>query len=132
MIKLGIVLALTGIILLIAAAAQAIQNRSYALSSGDATATVTHKSRIRTKRATRYELTVAYTVDGVDYTRRVGATPAEYNTTLSEGDQIPIKYKPDNPKKAVRSRDLQPKNVRVILITGAALLAVGAVLFLLG
>jgi len=44
---------------------------------------------------------------------------------------VEISYKPQKPKQAVSSKALEPKNVRVVLIVGAALVAVGAALYFL-
>ncbi len=131
MIAFGIMLLMAGVIVLIAALAQYLQNRSYAASSEDATATVTGRRKRHVKNGVAYELRVSYTVDGNSYERTVGATATEYEQIL-EGQSLALKYKPHNPQKAVRPESLHPRNFRIALIIGLVLTAAGAILYLLG
>ena len=131
MIAFEIMLILAGIIVLIAAAAQAGQNRSFAACSETTIGTVTRKRSRNVKNGKSHELTVSYTVDGTPYEKVVGALLSEFES-IAEGDNIELRYKPDNPRKAVRPEQLNPKNVRIVLIVGAVLLVLGVVLFFIG
>ena len=77
MIAAGIMLALAGMIALIAAAAQAAQNHSYAACSGGVTGKVIRKRKRNVKNGVSRELTVSYTVNGAAYEWVVGAPPPE-------------------------------------------------------
>ena len=126
----GLMLALAGIILLIAALAQAVQNRSYAACSEKAAATVTHKTSRKTKNGRSYELLVAYEVNEIAYEKWIGVRAEDFNV-VNTGDPFEILYKPQNPKHAVSPASIRPRNVRTVLIIGAALTAVGIALFML-
>lgn len=131
MIGFGLMLAFAGIIVLIAGAAQAMQNRSYAACSETVMGTVTRKRSRNVKNGKSHELTVSYTVDGTAYEKVVGALLTEYNA-INEGDEIELRYKPDNPKKAVRPEMLKPRNVKIVLVVGAVLIIAGVALFFIG
>lgn len=131
MTAFGIMLGFAGIIVLIAGLAQAAQNRSYAACSEAATGTVMRKRSRYVKNGVSHELTVSYTVGGIAYEKVVGALLSEYEQ-IAVGDAIDLRYKPDNPKRAVRPEQLQPKNVRIVLIVGAVLLAAGVALYFIG
>lgn len=127
---LGLILAFAGVIVLIAAMAQALQNRSYAACSEKAEATVTHKTSRKVKNGRAYELHIAYEVDGNAYEKWIGVNADAFAAT-EVGSKCEVLYKPQNPKRAIYPANLSPRNVRTVLIIGAALTAVGVALFLL-
>ena len=131
MTAVGIMLGFAGIIVLIAGLAQGAQNRTYAACSETVKGTVTRKQSRNVKNGKSHELTVSYTVGGIAYEKVVGALLSEYNQ-IAVGDAIDLRYKPSDPKKAVRPGQLQPKNARVVLIVGAVLLVAGVALFFIG
>ncbi len=131
MIIFGIMLILAGVIVLIAAFSQWLQNRSYAACSASVMATVTRKTSRVTKRGRVYELYVAYTVDGVPYEKWVCSKADEFDG-ISEGGQVELRYKPRAPKHCVRVWQLSPKAVRALFIVGAVLTVVGVALYLAG
>lgn len=120
-----------GIIMLISALAQAIQNRSYAQCSLPVNGRVTQKRSRNVKHGMVYEFTVTYTVDGIVYERIVGALPEEMSR-VDIDDGIELLCKPDNPKRVVRPAQLAPRNVKIVLIIGAALTVAGVALFVIG
>ena len=48
------------------------------------------------------------------------------------GGKYDVLYRPHLPKKAVNLENLRPRTVRVVVILGAALTALGAILFVIG
>ncbi len=76
----GILLAIAGVIVLIAALAQALQNRSYAACSEKMQVTVAQKTSRRVKNGRVYELYVNYNVNGIDYERWIGVGADEFNS----------------------------------------------------
>lgn len=128
MIPVGIMLALLGVILLISAFAQLLQNRSYAACSGKTEAAVENKTSRLVKGGRVYELYVKYTVDGAQYEKWVGSKADEFDD-IQEGQTVDIRYKPKNPKNCARPFQLATKNVKVVGILGAVSAAVGIVLY---
>lgn len=129
--EIGFMLLALGIILLIGALFQYLQNRTFS-KAARTSATVTHKShRYASKKGTIYEFTLEYSVEGVCYQRYLHVSAGEYNGT-GVGDKFEILYLPDRPKKIMRPGDANPRNVRVIAAVGAVAAAAGSVLFALG
>ena len=128
MTTIGSVLALAGMVLLVAALAYRAQNKLYIVCTEETRATVTGKQR-RNKRS--HVLTVSYSVQGVPFENAVGAAPEEW-AALSVGDQIPLQYKPSDPRIAVRPRKTFARASQTVLILGVILMAVGMVLTYLG
>ena len=131
MIAFGFALLLAGIIMLICALAQYGQIRSYAAGSESVVGAVTYKRSRQRKNGISYELTVAYTVNGVAYKRDVGAGVREWDA-IAVGQPLKLIYKLDDPKKAVRPAALNPQNARIILIIGVVLTVAGVVIFMIG
>lgn len=131
MTAVGILLILTGAILLICALAQWLQKRSYSACSENVSATITRMRKRNVKNGVAYELTCAYTVDGTSYEKVIGVTRTEYEA-LCEGRKYELLYKPADPKRAVRPQNLNPNSTRILLLVGFAVTVVGVVLFLLG
>ena len=131
MIAIGIMLILLGGIFLIAALAQGLQSRSYVACSETTKATVENKTSRLVKNGRVYELYVKYTVDGTTYEKWVGSKADEFSD-IHEGEKIDVRYKPGDPKKCARPFQLAPKNGKVVAILGAASVAVGVALYLLG
>lgn len=129
MLKYAIMFLAAGVIFLIITLAQWLQNRSYAACSERTTAVIDAKTKRHTKHGHVYELHAVYNVNGVEYKKWLAATATDYDT-YSEGQSIEIAYKPHNPKKCIRPFQLEPKQVKVLFITTAVLIAIGAVLWL--
>ena len=126
----GIVLVLIGIGMLIGAAAAVGKRRTFA-EAESVTGTIIGKRKWKRKNGTAYELILSYTVDGTEYHKTVGSVRSEYQA-VAEGDPIALLVRPDKPKRVVRPETLEPKNVRILLLCGAAFIGIGIVLFLIG
>lgn len=130
MIGFGLVLALAGVILLIAGAAQALQNRAFR-DAQMVTGTVINKRSKQMKNGRAYLLKLSYSVDDIAYERELGVSKTEYDG-IELGQPYEVQYRPDKPKKILRREDTAPKNAKVILILGTVLLVVGvAMLFII-
>lgn len=130
MVAGGIMLGLAGIIMLVIVLALIAQNHAFK-DAKRVTGTVTYKRSHRMKNGTSYELTLAYEVEGTAYKRPVNVSMNEYDS-IPVGGAYEVLYRPDKPKKILRSKDTDPKNVRVVLIVAVVLTVAGAALFLIG
>ncbi len=131
LLYLGVLSALTGIILLIASLIQFAINRSYESNSDQTIATVVTKRTRTMRRGVAFELAVSYHADGNAYEKFVPATLMEYNNAVA-GQEIDLIYKRNNPKKAILPAQLDPKLIRILLAVGAGLLFIGVLLYVIG
>lgn len=122
---IGIILAITGITVL-------LRKRSYDKCSQPVTATVIDKHTRKGKSAMIYELHVSYDVNGVAYKKYMRTSGEDYDLQ-SEGSQIDLLYKPDNPQRAVRPLNKKDaKSGSILLIIGAVMIAACVVLLIIG
>ena len=130
MVAGGIMLGLAGIIMLMIVLALVAQNHAFK-DAKQVTGTVTYKRRHRMKSGTSYELTLAYEVEGTAYKRPVNVSMNEFDS-IPVGGTYEVLYRLAKPKKILRPKDTDPKNVQVVLIIAVVLTVVGVALFLIG
>lgn len=131
MIAYGIMLGLSGIILLLCAAVLELKKRSFSACSEPVTAQVAEKHQRRGKNGVIYELRVAYRIDGNEYKKYLRTTGEEFHR-LAEGDPLELLYKPQNPKRVLRPDAMDSRSIRIVLLIGVGLTIIGAALFFIG
>lgn len=133
MIACGIMLILAGMIMLTAALWLSLKKRSYKGRSAMVTGEIIHKTEVvnSVRHMRRYELTVAYTVDGSAYQKTVTSLKSEYDA-LTLGDRLPLLYRLSNPHKAVRADMFDAKSIRIVWSIAAGMAVIGALLYCIG
>ena len=122
---IGIILALSGFLII-------MRKHSYDQCSQPVTATVIYKHSHSGKAGWVFELQVVYGVNGIEYKKYMRTSGEDYDLQY-EGSKIDLLCKPGNPKRAVRPLSQKDvKNGGILLIIGAAMIAVGVVLFIMG
>lgn len=128
---IGISFLLVGIIMLAMSAFKAIKAKKFCANSALVTGTVASKERIKKDKSDSYRMTIRYTVDGVEYQKRLASTHGEYIDT-SEGAPFELLYLISDPNQSIRPQDIKPQTVKLLLFLGVGFLVLGSIVFFIG